>query len=303
MAEEKNNQYITWDTIFNSISDAIFVADENNNILKANAAFAKLLNKKSEDIIGKKCYELVHKSKAPWPQCPFEKSKRDGLVHVEEVNDPAIGMPLLVTTSPIFNPAGNLIGVVHVSKEITILKDTEARLKKQQMALEESEMKYKTLYDSSSDAIMILDPVEGFISGNAATIKLFACDSEKQFISFTPAELSPDYQPDGSISSQKAQEMISLALKNGSYYFEWKHRRLNGEEFFASVLLTRIILKGITVLQATVRDISERKKVEEELMKKVAELERFQKITVGRELKMKELKARIDELEAKLGIT
>jgi PAS domain S-box-containing protein len=298
-----NGQHINWDVIFNSIGDAVFVADDNNNILKANAAFARLLNKKVEDIIGKKCYELVHKSKTSWPECPFEKSKKDRKTHIEEVYDPAIGVPLLITTSPIFNSAGEVIGVVHISKEITSLKRAEEALRKQQVALEESEIKYKTMYDSASDAIMMLDPVKGFISGNTATIKLFACDSEKQFMSFSPAELSPDNQPDGSLSSQKAQEMIALALKNGMHSFEWKHKRLNGEEFFASVLLTKMTLKSVTVVQATVRDISEKKKAEEELIQKMAELEQFKKITIGRELKMKELKARVAELEAKIAVT
>ena len=296
--EEKKSGYMDWEVIFDSIGDTIFIADNSNTIVKANKAFADLFGKDVKDIVGKKCYELMHKSKKPWPGCPFEKSKADKMTHTEEVNDPQIGTPLLVTTSPVFDRSGRMTGIVHVAKDITSLKKIEKTVQDQRAALEESEMKYKTLYDSSGDAIMILDSAKGFVSGNRATLKLFACDNEKQFTSLNPSGVSPDYQPDGSPSPQKAREMMALALKNGSYLFEWKHKRLNGEEFFASVLLTRLVLKGVTVLQATVRDISEQKRADEKLKDKIEELERFQQITVGRELRMKELKARIARLEA-----
>lgn len=132
----KEGQYIDWEAVFNSVGDAIFIADNNNNVIKANAAFTRLLGAKIEDIVGKKCYELVHKSKAPWPECPFEKSKKDKKTHIEEVNDPGIGVPLLVTTSPIFNPAGEMIGVVHISKDISELKKTEEETKQRMAELE-----------------------------------------------------------------------------------------------------------------------------------------------------------------------
>ena len=154
------------------------------------------------------------------------------------------------------------------------------------------------MYNSSADAIMILDPEKGFISGNKATLELFGCKDEEEFTSLGPADLSPDRQPDGSPSPQKAREMIALAMKNGSNIFEWKHKRLNGKEFFASVLLTRVRLKNKDLLQATVRDISGRKMADQELKHKIEELEQFQRVTVGRELRMKELKARIAKLES-----
>ncbi len=120
-------------------------------------------------------------------------------------------------------------------------------------------MKYRTLYDSSRDAIMVLKPAVGFASGNPAAIELFGCRDEAEFTSYTPASLSPERQPDGRLSSEKALEMIAKALESGSFSFDWTHRRVDGSEFFATVLLTRVNLLGEALLQATVRDVTEQR--------------------------------------------
>ncbi len=149
-----------------------------------------------------------------------------------------------------------------------------------------NEEKYKSLYETSRDAIMILEPPDwSFTAGNPATIKMFRCKNETDFTSQQPWLLSPEYQPDGQISGLKAKEMIERAIENGSNYFEWTHKRLNGEEFPATVLLSRIELKGKALLQATVRDITGRKQVEDELA-----IHRFhlEEIVVERTAKLKE---------------
>ncbi|MCD4664027.1 MAG: PAS domain-containing protein, partial [Bacteroidales bacterium] len=91
---------------------------------------------------------------------------------------------------------------------ITVIRniDEQVRAKKE---LIESEMKYKTLYSTSRNAIMMLTPEEGFFAGNNATVEIFSCKDEQEFISQQPASLSPEYQPDGSLSSVKSQQMMS----------------------------------------------------------------------------------------------
>jgi PAS domain S-box-containing protein len=132
--------------------------------------------------------------------------------------------------------------------------------------LRESEQKYRLLYESSRDAIMTLaPPAWRFISGNPATVKMFGAKDEEEFTSHGPWKLSPERQPDGRASSEKALEMIETAMREGSHFFEWTHRRLNGEVFPATVLLSRITLGRQAFLQATVRDITEQKRAEEEL--------------------------------------
>lgn len=148
------------------------------------------------------------------------------------------------------------------------------------------EEKYRILFEFSRDAIMLLAPPDWFFTaGNKATLEMFGAKNEKDFSSKTPGDLSPEYQPDGRLSYEKATEMIGKAMRNGSHFFEWTHKRINGEEFPATVLLTMIELDGRKSLTATVRDITGIKKTEEELQKYRDHLE---KIVKERTIKLQE---------------
>lgn len=244
-----------WDKTFNSITDLVFIQDNDFTIQKVNKACAEALKMEPKDIVGKKCYGLMHNLGHPWPCCPYEKAKNDCASHVEEVNDPNIGMSLLVSVSPILDSNGKIIGAVHIARDITERKRVEVALRK-------SEEQYRTLFDESRDAVMILDPNNGFISGNPAAFKMFGCRDEKEFVTQSPNSLSPQYQPDGSLSSVKSKDMMDLALEKGSNIFEWMHKRIDGAEFITTVLISRFKLGDNILLQANVRDITEEKKTE-----------------------------------------
>ncbi len=135
-----------------------------------------------------------------------------------------------------------------------------------QEALRESEEKHRLLFESSRDAIMTLaPPAWRFSSANPATVEMFGAKGEEDFTRHGPSMLSLERQPDGRASAEKAIGMIEAAMREGSHFFEWTHRRINGEVFPATVLLSRIMLHGKAFLQATVRDVTEQKRAEVEL--------------------------------------
>jgi len=113
--------------------------------------------------------------------------------------------------------------------------------------------------------VMIVSPDEGFLAGNPAAIEMFGCRDEQDFVSRTPASLSPEYQPDGALSVDKSLEMMRIALEKGSHSFEWTHCRADGVDFLATILLSRMEIGGRQLLQATVRDITESKRAAEVL--------------------------------------
>jgi two-component system, sensor histidine kinase PdtaS len=165
---------------------------------------------------------------------------------------------------------GFLIDITERKRAEETLQDFNKKLQQgieeKTATLHESELRHRMLFESSRDAIMTLEPPDWrFTSGNPATITMFRAKDEAEFTSAAPWELSPECQPDGRPSGEKAKEMIEKAVQEGSNYFEWTHKRLNGEDFPATVLLTRFEWKEKKILQATVRDITEQKHAEDKI--------------------------------------
>jgi len=137
--------------------------------------------------------------------------------------------------------------------------------KRYEEQLRRSEQKYRSLFDLTGDAIMLLDR-EGFIDCNETTLSLFGCASKEQFRSYHPGLLSPEKQPCGTDSRELANRYIDEAMRRGRVHFDWLHKRLdNGKVFPAEVHLSVFELEGKPALQAVVRDITERKQVEQAL--------------------------------------
>ncbi len=249
-----------WRTTFDSISDMVSIHDKDFKIIRANESFAKAFNMRPAEVIGKTCYKLVHGTEEPLQACPHAKTFCSGKPNSGEYFEPHLGIHLEVCASPIFDQNGSIVASVHVANDITERKHAEERL-------HNSEVRHRTLFESTQDAVMTLaPPLWKFTSGNPATWAMFGAKDEAEFTSFCPWEVSPEQQPDGRPSSEKAKEMIETAMLKGSHFFEWTHQRLSGEEFPATVLLTRMELEGQQMLQATVRDITESKKAEQELL-------------------------------------
>ena len=144
-------------------------------------------------------------------------------------------------------------------------EETEVRRRSEE-ALRDREERFRVLFESSHDAIMTLEPPAWkFTSGNPATVAMFQAKNAEAFTAFGPGDLSPERQPDGHASADKAQTMIATAMREGSCFFEWTHKRLDGTTFPATILLTRMEVAGKTILQATVRDITVQKRAEDRL--------------------------------------
>ena len=143
-----------------------------------------------------------------------------------------------------------------------LAQENEAR--RIQDARREIERRYATLFENSADALMVLDE-NGFIDCNLATLKMFRCDDKEKLLALHPWEISAPNQPSGLDAKRAREQRIADAAATGSSQFEWRHRRLDGEEFPSEVLLTAFHLGDRLVFQSTIRDITARKRALEEL--------------------------------------
>ncbi len=154
---------------------------------------------------------------------------------------------------------GKTLKTVGVNQDVTDQKEAEQQHR-------ESETRYRTIYKDSRDALMILKPPSfHFVSGDKTAQLMFGVKDEYDLISYGPLEFSPEFQPCGCPSIEKAKEMIEIALRDGSHLFEWTHKRIDGGDFPATVLLSRLVIDGDVALLANVRDISIQKKAESAL--------------------------------------
>jgi PAS domain S-box-containing protein len=174
------------------------------------------------------------------------------------------------------NQLRNVISKFAVSLEGCLahqrLMDEVSERQQAEQALRENEERFRAIYEGSNDAIILLTP-EGFIDCNSHTLEMFGFESKDEFTRVHLAEISPPTQPDGNVSFPSAQGHIQTAYQQGYDRFEWVHRRTNGEDFPAEVLLSAFQVGDETILQATVRDISERKRAEEMLRRRARQVE------------------------------
>jgi len=130
-----------------------------------------------------------------------------------------------------------------------------------EQAFPENESRFRSFFEQSSDAFLILD--DGlFVDCNAAAVRLLGCDGKQGIVPRPLAGLSPELQPDGTPSIAKAKEMIAVAFAEGSHRFEWLHCKADGSELPVEVSLTPMSLGGKWVMHVIWRDLSERKQVE-----------------------------------------
>ena len=155
----------------------------------------------------------------------------------------------------VFPIPGDDEGPIYVCMEIDITGYKEA-----QEAIKESEIKYRTLFESANDGIFLHDAT-GFLDCNEKGASMYGLAKE-DILGRSPTDLSPKRQPDGRLSSEVAAEKIQAAFAGEPQFFEWQSLHSGGRAFDVEITLNRIELSGSVYLQAIVRDITERKRAE-----------------------------------------
>ncbi len=246
--------------LLRNASDGIHIVDADGNVIEASDAFCHMLGYQRSEIIGANVtlWEAHYNSDEirkvldaqlnAGARVQFETRHRckDGATIEVEVS----GLPLeLGGRSVIFNS----------SRDITARKQMED-------ALRQSDQRFRTLFESSPDPIWIIDS-HRFVECNQAAVDMLGYADKKQLLNTHPSQLSPEFQPDGEASFTKAERIMHVAVQKGISRFEWVHTRADGSDFFAEVTLSAITLQGRNVIYCLWRDITERKRIEDELKK------------------------------------
>ncbi|MBK1695458.1 hypothetical protein CKO09_12020 [Chromatium weissei] len=151
-------------------------------------------------------------------------------------------------------PANLKKGVIWIIDDIDDLKNVER-------ALRESEARYRTLFESSNEGMLVMRDGH-FISMNLTARRLFGLDHTEEDRYLTPALLSPAVQPDGQDSAHKSEQMMALAFQYGVHRFEWEHQRTDGKRFQVEISLSRIQIDADSALLVTMHDLSHRHEID-----------------------------------------
>ena len=256
-------------------ANSIVITDRQGTIVWSNHAFTTLTGYSKEELVGKNprllksgeqsesyyanLWTTVSSGKV-W-QGEIVNRRKDGTTYTEEM-----------TITPVTQRFGDKTD----THFIAVKQDITQRKRFQEM-LQDSENKYRVLFEDSADANWLMDE-KGFLDCNSAALQMFGYSAGGLMLH--PADISPPNQPDGTPSRTAVEQKIAAAFLNGKERFEWLHQRKNGDVFPAEVCLTALRLSGRPMLLATVRDITERKHAEEALLFKTALLEAQAETTI-----------------------
>ncbi len=164
--------------------------------------------------------------------------------------------PVRLSVTPLHGPDGRVEGFLGIAADLS--EHAQARA-----SMRDSEARYRTLFEHAGDSIFLMKG-ELFVDCNPATLDMFGC-TRKDIVGTTPYRFSPEFQPDGQASRDKAIALITAACDGRTQCFEWRHTRLDGSPFDTEVTLNSVMIGGESHILATVRDTTQRKQVELEL--------------------------------------
>jgi PAS domain S-box-containing protein len=142
-----------WKFVLNSLPDLIAILNHKYEIIWVNTAMAECLNTSPDSCLGLKCFEAIHGTKLPVDNCPHAKMVMDNRGHTEEVYEPNLGGYFMVTASPIKDKSGNILGSVHIARDITERKLMEDKIKN---SLQEKEMLIRETYHRVKNNLMVI---------------------------------------------------------------------------------------------------------------------------------------------------
>jgi PAS domain S-box-containing protein len=235
--------------------DPIVWVRDDGCIFYANDSACKSLGYSREELLKMTVFDVdpTYPREAWVPA--WTRLRRDGSLLIEARPRRKDGSVFSLEVSASFLSYGDMEYACAFMRDVTERKLMEDSLRM-------SEERFHALFESAGDAIVIAR--DAIIDCNGKTLEMFGC-SRNEIVGKTLVAFSPECQATGGRSVEEASAKTRACLQGTPQFFEWKYLRTDGTPFDAEVSLTRIDIRGETYLQAIIRDITRRKRTEEDL--------------------------------------
>lgn len=262
--------------VLDSADYCIISTDTRGVIATFNRSAEDMLGYTAKEMIGRETPEIIHNPEEVQeyaeilseefgkPVEPgfevFVAKARSGIVDEREwhyIHKNGSTIPVFLSVTALRSSGQEIIGFLGIAYD---LRERKAMLAN----LQDTETRYSTLFNDSGDAICLIDSEARFVECNPAALTMFAC-SRDDIVGSTVQKFSPDKQSDGTRSSETFFNKIEAAFTGKYQFFDWKHIRFDGAPFDAEISLSAVKINNIAYIQAIVRDVTERKRFEEQL--------------------------------------
>ena len=179
-----------WRLTFDSMDDMIFILDKDFKVMRLNLAASLLLGRHYTEVVGSSCFKFMHVNGEKPALCPVAKmfaTRRHEEVELY-LEEPDIW--LSAAADPIIDENGKIAGAVHILKNIT-------EHKKAEKAIQESEQKYRDIFENATEGIFQISPEGKFININPALARMFGFETPDEMLSFDDAGLPLIRKEDG----------------------------------------------------------------------------------------------------------
>ncbi len=239
--------------ILETVSDGFFLLDDRLALTYMNGPAARHLGVSLDNLIGRPLFDAFPEARGS----VFEKKYREAL---------RTGCPLRFETAFDVPPYQNWYEVqVHPrSGGLAVVFRVATEQRRAERELRNSEERYRTLFETAGDGILIVEEA-WVVDCNPAALRILGCREKSELIGRAAWDFSPPFQPDGRDSLRAARMIVERVLAGESQTFEWRHLRKDGVPADVEVSLSQYAAGGRNLLQAIIRDITARKEMERAL--------------------------------------
>ncbi|MFL6629153.1 MAG: PAS domain S-box protein [Vitreoscilla sp.] len=241
--------------LLRSLPEQVWMKDRAGRYLAVNAEFERFQGVSEGEVLGKSDFEMGawERSEHYAVQDQATLAAAEPLVFLE-TEHPAGGAGgerhLEVTKTAVRDDRGDVIGVVGIARDMTEIHAAN-------LALKTSEARFRATFETAGDAILIIRHAV-IIDCNRRAAEMLGAGTRGGLLGQGMALFAPDRQPDGQMSSKLAALHLAGIKAGGMKTVEWRCQRLDGTQFDAEITISLFRHNGHELLQAVLRDVSER---------------------------------------------